>query len=71
MTTFTYPITLNDREYIMLKSVLPKHIEHCGYFLDEAPHWAQREACKSLLKKLDDAWENKAQMSGYFPKEEG
>jgi len=71
MTTFNDTITLSDPEYFLLREIVPKHKERCEHFLEQgAPRWAQRESCKSLLTKLEDAWKSKDQMSGYFRGEE-
>lgn len=64
MTIYTYTITVNDREVIVLKAALEFMIQHCQEKLNEkveAPYWAYKHAAESVLNKLYD---NVIQTSG-------
>jgi len=64
MTTYTYPIILDDSESIMLQSALELMIKHCQQKIDEgagAPYWAHKQSAKNVLEKLHD---NTIQTSG-------
>ncbi len=71
MTTYSYTITLNDSEAIMIKAALELMIKHCQEKLDEgagAPYWAHKHSAQNVLDKLYD---NTIQTSGnnFFDKE--
>lgn len=55
MTTYSYNITLNDSEVIMLEKALNQMIDHCKMQLDNgegAPFWAHKQSAQSVLEKL-------------------
>lgn len=57
MTTYSYSITFNDSEVIMLKSALELMIKHCQDKLDKgegAPYWAHKHSAQNVLDKLHD-----------------
>lgn len=64
MTTFSYTITMNDSEAIMLEAALELMINHCEQKLDEgagSPYWAHKHSAQSVLERLND---NTSQTSG-------
>jgi hypothetical protein len=57
MTTYSYTITLDDREITMLKAALNLMIRHCQYKLDDgekAPFSAHKQSAEDVLEKLYD-----------------
>ncbi len=72
MTTFSYRITLNDSEAIMMNAAMELMIKHCQAKLDEgagAPYWSYKHSAQSVLEKL---YKNTIQTSGnnFFDKKE-
>jgi hypothetical protein len=57
MTTYSYSITMNDSEVIMLKSALKLMIKHCQDKIDKeegAPYWVHRKSAQRVLERLRD-----------------
>ena len=57
MTTYSYKVTMNDSEIIMLKAALELMIKHCQQKIDEgegAPYLAHKHSAQSVLGKLYD-----------------
>jgi len=57
MTTYSYTVTMNDNEFIMLKDSLKLMINHCQKKIDEgegAPYLSHKHSAQSVLDKLYD-----------------
>jgi hypothetical protein len=57
MTTYSYDLTLNDSEAIMLKSALKLMIEMCEINMTKgegAPNWAHKKSAENVLFRLHD-----------------
>ena len=57
MTTYAYPITLNDGECIAVSAALAHYMAHCrAQMLDgpAAPYWAHLRSCEAVLKRLHE-----------------
>lgn len=57
MTQFSYKVTLNDSEMIMIKAALKNMILHCEEQLENgktAPYWAHKRSAQRVLDKLYD-----------------
>lgn len=55
MTTYSFPITLNDSEAITLTEALKLLIKKCDrnlMFGARAPYWAHKQSAVSILEKL-------------------
>ena len=64
MTTYSYTITFDDSEIIMLEAALKLFKDHCQKKLDNnegAPYWAHKQSVISVQAKLHS---NTQQMSG-------
>jgi hypothetical protein len=64
MTTYSYYLTLNDTEIIMLRKSLNSTIEHCAHKIengDDVPYRAHKQSAEEVLSRL---YANTRQTSG-------
>lgn len=63
--TFSYTITFNDSEIIMLEAALKLMIKNCQEKIENEPgrppFWAHKQSAENVLERLND---NIQQMSG-------